>query len=44
MGEELEIVGCSSPLFWVLLAKERNREEKKTSRRSEEEESRFGKP
>ena len=28
MGEEPEIVGCSSPLSWVLLAKERKREEK----------------
>ena len=27
--EELEIVGCFSPLSWVLLAKERNREENK---------------
>ena len=44
MGEEPEIVGCSSPLSWVLLAKERKREEKKRSRRSEEEESRLGKP
>ena len=44
VGEELEIVGCSSPLSWVLLAKERKREEKKRSRRSEEEESKLGKP
>ena len=29
MGEEPEIVGCFSPLSWVLLAKERKREEKK---------------
>ena len=29
MGEELEIVDCSSPLSWVLLAKERKSEEKR---------------
>ena len=28
VGEEPEIMGCSSPLSWVLLAKERKREEK----------------
>ena len=44
MGEEPEIVGCSSPLSWVLLAKERKRNEKKRSRRSVEEESRLAKP
>ena len=35
VGEEPEIVGCSSSLSWVLLAKERKREEV---------ESRLGKP
>ena len=29
MGEEPEIMCCSSPLSWVLLAKERKIEEKK---------------
>ena len=43
MVEKLEIVSCYSPLSWVLLAKERKREEKKISR-SEEEESKLGKP
>ena len=38
MGEEPEIVGCSSSLSWVLLSKERKREEKK--RRREEEKKR----
>ena len=27
VGEEPEIMGCSSPLSWVLLAKERKRGE-----------------
>ena len=42
MGEKPEIVDCSSPLSWVLLAKEREREEnkrrkKKKKKRREEE-------
>ena len=40
MGEELEIVGCSSPLSWVLLAKEKKREEKKRRKKKEEKERR----
>ena len=36
MGEEQKIVGCSSPLSWVLLAKERKREEKKRRKKKEE--------
>ena len=40
MGEEPKIVGCSSPLSWVLLAKERKREEKKRKKKKEEREKR----
>ena len=40
VGEELEIVGCSSPMSWVLLAKERKREEKKRRKKKEEKERR----
>ena len=40
MGEEPEIVGCFSPLSWVLLAKERKREEKKRMKKKEEKETR----
>ena len=40
MGEEPEIVGCSSPLSWVLLAKERKREENKRRKKKEEKERR----
>ena len=40
VGEELEIVGCFSPLSWVLLAKERNREENKRRKKKEEKERR----
>ena len=40
MGEESEIVGCSSPLSWVLLSKERKREEKKRRKKKEEKERR----
>ena len=38
MGEEPKIVGCSSSLSWVLLAKERKRgeEEKEEERRERE--------
>ena len=38
MGEESEIVGCSSHLSWVLLAKERERREveKEQERRERE--------
>ena len=36
MGEEPEIMGCSSPLSWVLLAKEKKREEKKRRKKKEE--------
>ena len=40
MGEEPEIVGCFSLLSWVLLAKERKREEKKRRKKKEEKEGR----
>ena len=42
MEEEPEIVGCSSPLSWVLLSKERERreEEKEEERREREERKR----
>ena len=35
VGEEPDILGCSSPLSWVLLAKERKREEKKRRKKKE---------
>ena len=40
MGEEPEIVGCSSPLSWALLAKERKREKKKRRKKKEEKDRR----
>ena len=40
MGEDKKIVGCSSPLSWVLLAKERKREEKKRRKKKEKKERR----
>ena len=40
VGEEPEIMGCSSPLSWVLLAKERKSEEKNRRKKKEEKERR----
>ena len=40
VGEEPEIMSCSSPLSWVLLAKERKSEEKKRRKKKEEKERR----
>ena len=40
VGEEPKTVGCSSPLSWVLLAKERKREEKKIRKKKEKKERR----
>ena len=36
MGEEPELMGCTSHLSWVLLAKEIKREEKKRRKKKEE--------
>ena len=44
MGEEPEIMGCSSPLSWVLLAKERKMrriEGRRKKRKREEKKIRF---